>query len=50
MSMGGTSMMATGFIIGMILSVTRNMDEEQYRSAIANGDVLVRSYESNVNQ
>ena len=27
-SMGGTSMMATGLIIGMILSVTRNMEEE----------------------
>ena len=27
-SMGGSSMMATGFIIGMILSVTRNIDED----------------------
>ncbi len=27
-SMGGTSMMATGFILGMILSVTRNIEEE----------------------
>ena len=27
-SMGGTSMMATGFILGMILSVTRHMEEE----------------------
>ena len=28
-SMGGTSMMATGFILGMILSVTRHMEEEE---------------------
>ena len=28
-SMGGSSMMATGFIIGMILSVTRNIEEEK---------------------
>ena len=28
-SMGGSSMMATGFIIGMILSVTCSMEEEQ---------------------
>ncbi len=28
-SMGGTSMMATGIIIGMILSVTRNMEMEE---------------------
>lgn len=28
-SMGGTSMMATGFIIGMILSVTRDMEKEE---------------------
>ncbi len=27
-SMGGSSMMATGFIIGMILSVSRNIEEE----------------------
>lgn len=27
-SMGGSSMMATGFIFGMILSVTRNIEEE----------------------
>ena len=28
-SMGGSSMMATGFIIGMILSVTRDMENEE---------------------
>ena len=28
-SMGGSSMMATGFIIGMILSVTRNIENEK---------------------
>ena len=28
-SMGGTSMMATGFILGMVLSVTRHMEEEE---------------------
>ena len=28
-SMGGTSLMATGIILGMILSVTRNMEEEE---------------------
>ena len=28
-SMGGSSMMATGFIIGMILSVTRNIEDEK---------------------
>ena len=28
-SMGGTSLMATGLILGMILSVTRNMEEEE---------------------
>lgn len=28
-SMGGTSMMATGFIIGMILSVSRSIEEEE---------------------
>ena len=28
-SMGGTSLMATGLIIGMILSVTRSMDDEE---------------------
>lgn len=28
-SMGGTSMMATGFIIGMILSVTRDIEKEE---------------------
>lgn len=28
-SMGGTSLMATGLIIGMILSVTRNMEDEE---------------------
>ena len=33
-SMGGTSMMATGFIIGMILSVTRNIEEEAEQEAI----------------
>ena len=27
-SMGGTSLMATGIIIGMILSVTRSMEDE----------------------
>jgi len=27
-SMGGTSMMATGIILGIILSVTRSMDDE----------------------
>ena len=28
-SMGGTSLMATGLILGMILSVTRSMEEEE---------------------
>ena len=28
-SMGGTSLMATGIILGMILSVTRNMEDEE---------------------
>ena len=28
-SMGGTSLMATGVILGMILSVTRNMEDEE---------------------
>ena len=32
-SMGGTSMMATGIILGMILSVTRNMEEEALEAA-----------------
>ena len=32
-SMGGTSLMATGIIIGMILSVTRNMEEESLEAA-----------------
>ncbi|MBR5911372.1 MAG: FtsW/RodA/SpoVE family cell cycle protein [Bacteroidales bacterium] len=42
-SMGGTSMMATGFIIGMILSVTRNMDEEteQEQQAAEQADVNI---------
>ncbi len=31
-SMGGTSMLATGIILGMILSVTRNMEEEATES------------------
>ena len=28
-SMGGTSLMATGLILGMILSVTRSMEDEE---------------------
>lgn len=32
-SMGGTSMMATGIILGMILSVTRNLEEETLEAA-----------------
>ena len=32
-SMGGTSMLATGIILGMILSVTRNMEEESLETA-----------------
>lgn len=32
-SMGGTSMMATGIILGIILSVTRNMEEEALEAA-----------------
>ena len=32
-SMGGTSMMATGIILGMILSVTRSMEEEALEAA-----------------
>jgi cell division protein FtsW len=31
-SMGGTSLMATGIILGMILSVTCSMEEEQEMS------------------
>ena len=31
-SMGGTSLMATGLILGMILSVTRNVEEEEEMS------------------
>jgi cell division protein FtsW len=31
-SMGGSSMMATGFILGMILSVTRNIETEEEES------------------
>ena len=31
-SMGGTSLMATGLILGMILSVTCSMEEEQEMS------------------
>ena len=33
-SMGGSSMMATGFIIGMILSVSRNIEEETEESLL----------------
>lgn len=33
-SMGGTSMMATGFIIGMILSVTRDIENEETEKQI----------------
>ena len=32
-SMGGTSLMATGIILGMILSVTRNIEEESPEAA-----------------
>ena len=32
-SMGGTSMLATGIILGIILSVTRNMEEEALEAA-----------------
>ena len=32
-SMGGTSLMATGIILGMILSVTRNIEEETPEAA-----------------
>ena len=32
-SMGGTSMLATGIILGMILSITRNMEEESLETA-----------------
>ena len=39
-SMGGTSMMATGFIIGMILSLTRNIEEEENEAHKAEEDEL----------
>lgn len=40
---------AAGVLIGE-LGDPRMLDEEQYRIAIRNGDVLVRSFEANVNQ
>jgi len=40
---------AAGVLIGE-LGDPRMLDEEQYRIAIQNGDVLVRSFEANVNQ
>lgn len=46
----GMDAKAAGNLLKKELGDPRSMDEEQYRSAIANGDVLVRSYESNVNQ
>lgn len=46
----GMDATAAGNLLKKELGDPRSMDEEQYRSAIANGDVLVRSYESNVNQ
>ena len=43
-SMGGTSMMATGFILGMILSVTRSVNEEEEQQIeavnVTEGDVI----------
>lgn len=52
-SMGGSSMMATGFLLGMILSVTRSIEEEENaqieeieNSTIANTDTNERSVES----
>lgn len=45
----GMDATAAGNLLKKELGDPRSMDEEQYRSAIANGDVLVRSYE-HVNQ
>ena len=39
-----------GALLKKELGDPRNMDEESYRSAIRNGETLVRSYEVNVNQ
>ena len=38
-SMGGTSMMATGFIIGMILSVTRDIANEETEKQIIESEI-----------
>ena len=40
-SMGGTSMMATGIIIGMILSVTRNLDEDTEKAIETDNTELI---------
>jgi cell division protein FtsW len=49
-SMGGSSMMATGFILGMILSVTRNIEEEteqeQIEQETTTEEVIEDTYEN----
>ena len=44
-SMGGSSMMATGFIIGMILSVTRNIEEESEQDRLEETETLTPATE-----
>ena len=44
-SMGGSSMMATGFIIGMILSVTRNIEEESEQERLEETEILTPATE-----
>ena len=45
-SMGGTSIMATGFMLGMILSVTRSIEDEE-NEAVENTEIVTENTDTN---
>jgi cell division protein FtsW len=49
-SMGGTSLMATGLILGMILSVTRSMEAEEYVSDEQEIQAIIETTETTQNE
>ena len=49
-SMGGTSLMATGLILGMILSVTRSMEAEEYISDEQEIQAIIETTETTQNE
>jgi cell division protein FtsW len=49
-SMGGTSLMATGLILGMILSVTRSMEAEEDMSEEQEIQAIIETTENTQNE